>query len=52
LAQSIDDGDSCSDQDTDDDGDDEKNDVSAHVSLLWAIYRRLFGCHAGPVSEH
>jgi hypothetical protein len=26
----------CSDQHADDDGDDKKNDISAHVNLLWA----------------
>ena len=37
LAQSIDDKDTCSDQDTDDDGDDKKKDVLAHVDLLRAL---------------
>jgi hypothetical protein len=43
LAKSIDDDDSCRDQDTDDDGRDEKNEVPAHVNLLWAVFQRLSG---------
>jgi hypothetical protein len=46
LAQSVDDNNCCSDQETDEDGRDKKHDVSAHVTLLGAS-SGILGWHPG-----